>query len=309
MKVEEINPIVRLQDDHVFGEVMAQEDICLMFLQEVVPELNIKKIVNVHAQEKVKLKRKERGGVFDIYAEDANGRRFDIEMQVLPQHYLIKRANFYLSLLDFVNRPAGKGSYEQINDVISIFVCMFDPFDQDQRMYSFRMYDPKLKMELDPNRRLIFLNSKGKHGKISPGLTAYLQAVNGQVDGQTPLVNRIRQQLVDISNDPEEARYIMREDERRQMYKEYYKEEGLKEGRTKGLAEGHAEGLAEGRAKGHEEGLAKGKEEERSKNIKSFIKFSKAQQMTFDQIMSGLTQMYGDSISKEDLEKIVAQVK
>ena len=68
---------------------------------------------------------------------------------MVPEDYLINRANFYLSLLDFAKRPAGP-NYDEIKDVIVIFVCMFDPFDRDQKMYHFRMYDPKLKMELTP---------------------------------------------------------------------------------------------------------------------------------------------------------------
>lgn len=78
------------------------------------------------------------GGVFDIYALDNQGRRYDIEVQVVPEDYLINRANFYFSLLNFAKRPAGP-KYDEIKDVIVIFVCMFDPFDRDQKMYHFRM--------------------------------------------------------------------------------------------------------------------------------------------------------------------------
>ena len=59
-----------LSNDLVFGKVMANKEICKLFLQAVLPEMEIEKIEMAQPQERVKDFRDEHGGVFDIYALD-----------------------------------------------------------------------------------------------------------------------------------------------------------------------------------------------------------------------------------------------
>ena len=289
-----------LSNDLVFGKVMANKETCKLFLQAVLPEMEIEKIEMAQPQERVKDFRDEHGGVFDIYALDNQGRHYDIEVQVVPEDYLINRANFYLSLLDFAKRPAGP-KYDEIKDVIVIFVCMFDPFDRDQKMYHFRMYDPKLKMELTPNRRLVFLNCMGTKGKVNASVQGYIQAMNGDLSSNEPLVQAVRNDLEVISRDRIEAVRIMDIAEKAKIREEYYKkryrEEGLKEGRAVGLQEGLQEGLKKGKKEGEEIGRQK----ERERYLINAIQNLKAKEIDFETAKDNIEIIFGQDFEEKQI--------
>ena len=150
----------------------------------------------------------------------------DIEVQVMPEDFLINRANFYLSLLDFAKRPTGE-NYDKIKDVIVIFVCMFDPFNENQKLYHFRMYDPKLNMELSPNRRILFLNCKGTKGRVNASVQGYIVAMNGDLSSTEPLVQSVKNDLEKISHNRIEVAKIMELKEKERVRAQYYKKEGI----------------------------------------------------------------------------------
>ena len=211
---------------------------------------------------------------------------------MVPEDYLINRANFYLSLLDFAKRPAGP-NYDEIKDVIVIFVCMFDPFDRDQKMYHFRMYDPKLKMELTPNRRLVFLNCMGTKGEVNASVQSYIQAMNGDLSSNEPLVQAVRNDLEVISRDRIEAVRIMDIAEKAKIREEYYKkryrEEGLKEGRAAGLQEGLQEGEEIGRQK------------ERERYLFNAIQNLKAKGIDFETAKDNILIIFGQDFEEKQI--------
>ena len=215
---------------------------------------------------------------------------------MVPEDYLINRANFYFSLLNFAKRPAGP-KYDEIKDVIVIFVCMFDPFDRDQKMYHFRMYDPKLKMELTPNRRLVFLNCMGTKGEVNASVQGYIQAMNGDLSSNEPLVQAVRNDLEVISRDRIEAVRIMDIAEKAKIREEYYK----KRYREEGLKEGRAVGLQEGLKKGKKEGEEIGRQKERERYLINAIQNLKAKEIDFETAKDNIEIIFGQDFEEKQI--------
>lgn len=69
-----------LSNDYLFNRVMQQKHALLPTLQRLVPELAIKKLVHITTQHSFKATYDSRGFRLDIFAEDQNGRRLDLEM-------------------------------------------------------------------------------------------------------------------------------------------------------------------------------------------------------------------------------------
>lgn len=69
---------IGITDDFMFFAVMSDEQICTRLLQELLPELKIKK-VTTKAQSQIKGGREDKAIRLDIQAFDEQGRIYDIE--------------------------------------------------------------------------------------------------------------------------------------------------------------------------------------------------------------------------------------
>lgn len=106
---------------------MQQKHALLPTLQRLVPELAIKKLVHITTQHSFKATYDSRGFRLDIFAEDQNGRRLDLEMQVINHHDLLKRAACYQAMM--IDEQLEEGDfYQRLWPVYVIFITMFDPF-------------------------------------------------------------------------------------------------------------------------------------------------------------------------------------
>lgn len=70
----------RITDDLVFGHVMSNKKNCLELFQRMFPELHLKK-VNVITQYDGNIGLEAKNIRLDVWAEDDQGRVYDIEMQ------------------------------------------------------------------------------------------------------------------------------------------------------------------------------------------------------------------------------------
>ena len=174
---------------------------------------------------------------------------------------------------------------------------MFDPFDRDQKMYHFRMYDPKLKMELTPNRRLVFLNCMGTKGEVNASVQGYIQAMNGDLSSNEPLVQAVRNDLEVISRDRIEAVRIMDIAEKAKIREEYYK----KRYREEGLKEGRAVGLQEGLKKGKKEGEEIGRQKERERYLINAIQNLKDKGIDFETAKDNILIIFGQDFEEKQI--------
>lgn len=171
-----------ITSDVVFGHVMSKPENCLRLLQLVVPELNIQKVHDVHKQHVIDEGLKEKSVRLDIYAQDDQGRLFDIEMQVVRQQDIGKRIRYYQAQMDKDSLSRGKHYYD-LNDSYIIFLCPYDPFYHGRSRYEFSIREDHYHdIKLETGSHLIFLNSKGKDCNQNKGLQQFFDFMNGIIN-------------------------------------------------------------------------------------------------------------------------------
>ena len=164
---------------------------------------------------------------------------------------LPRRARYYQGMIDM--DLLGKGVYyDDLRQTYIIFICTFDLFGLDERIYTFRnrcVEQPEI--ELGDGTTKIFLNAKGLKGNVDEELEDFLQYVDGK-----EARSRFAQEMA------QEVERVKRQDEMRRefvtLYMEYQKHhrEGVAKGIEQGRREGRREGREEGRTEGRQLGIA-----------------------------------------------------
>lgn len=230
-----------IKDNFMFGAVMSVEENCKGFL-EMVLGFPIARVVV--SKEKSMIYHLEYKGVrLDIYAQDANHTHYNVEMQVRRKKALGKRSRYYHSRIVMEALERGE-DYEGIPFTFVIFVCDFDPFDQELYCYTFKNVcseNPDVKLE--DGSCTIFLNTKGKNdAEVPPELVRFLKFVTAGLeeserDFQDELVRRFQKTIREIKTDREMG-------ERYMIFEEMLREE-KQEGRFEATQESVLEFLKE----------------------------------------------------------------
>ena len=149
-----------IRDAFMFAAVMSDPEICRRVLELA---LGIP-ISEVHIQtEKTMAYHSEYHGVrLDVYADDAEKRRFNVEMQVTLQKFLPKRSRYYHDQIDMDALLAGD-SYENLPDTYVIFICDFDPFGDGLYRYSTGMVCEETGKSVSDGVRTVYLNAHGRN--------------------------------------------------------------------------------------------------------------------------------------------------
>ena len=225
-----------IQDDFIFQHVMRNPEICTHFLEELLG-LKIKKITYMQLEQTVELRLASKGVRFDLYVEDEHGTAYDVEMQTTNSAgTLAKRTRYYQSAID-ANALKRGDDYASLKNAFIIFVCTFDPFDENRYIYTFRNRCVESEgLELNDGATKIFLNVKGVAGNLSDDIRNFLLYVGGKnVGGQ--FVERVATEVVKVK----------RQDILRVEYMKLYAEimdarrEGIREGESKGIRKGYFE--------------------------------------------------------------------
>ena len=154
-----------IRDAFMFAAVMSDPEICRRVLELA---LGIP-ISEVHIQtEKTMAYHSEYHGVrLDVYADDAEKRRFNVEMQVTLQKFLPKRSRYYHDQIDMDALLAGD-SYENLPDTYVIFICDFDPFGDGLYRYSTGMVCEETGKSVSDGVKTIYLNVHGRNREDIP---------------------------------------------------------------------------------------------------------------------------------------------
>ena len=104
---------------------------------------------------------------------------------------LPKRTRYYQASLDM--DLLGKGqNFDKLNDTYIIFICAFDLFDEGRYIYTFKSQcQESPDLEMGNGATVVFVNSLGSKGNISPMAKNFLAYVNNQTvsDGFTEEVD------------------------------------------------------------------------------------------------------------------------
>ena len=177
-----IKPIEKLTivDDFMFGAVMSYPQYCKPLL-EMILGVKIRKIEYPELQKAIDKRYDSKSVRLDVYVEDADGTIYDIEIQTTDKKNLPKRTRYYQDMIDLHILEKG-ADYTKLRKSFIIFICTYDPFGKGRYVYRFEnrcLEDSTL--ALGDGTTKIFLNTKGRRGRISPELKALLHYMDSLV--------------------------------------------------------------------------------------------------------------------------------
>ena len=236
-----------IKDCFMFGAVMTEPENCRLLLERTL-QIPIREVI-VSKEKSIIYNPEYKGVRLDVYAHDENNTRYDVEMQVLSEADIERRARYYHSQIDMDILLAGE-KYKNLPNVYVIFVCDFDPFGEGKYKYTFlNTCEEVPNLKMDDGNVTIFLSTKGQnHDEVPETLIKFLEYVGDDLeeskkDYSDPFVARLQQSVQYVKKSREmEARYmqlkLMLEDEREKGFIE-----GEKHGRALGKALGKAESV------------------------------------------------------------------
>ena len=176
-KFQELN----LSDDFLFPAALEDPITCRLVLEciieEKIGELEVKVEYTKKYNSEFKYIR------LDVYAKDSVTKlSYNLEMQNKDEHNLPLRSRYYQSQIDIGNLKPGE-DYRNLKPVYVIFICNFDPFDQELYRYTFSMQCEERGFILNDGAKRIFLSTKGKNESEVPTLLLdFLGYLNDSTD-------------------------------------------------------------------------------------------------------------------------------
>ena len=191
---------------------------------------------------------------------------------------LAKRARLYQAHMDINQLQRGQ-FYTRLRPSFVIFICTFDPFDEDRYLYSFRNVCRETGAELGDEAYKLFFNTAGTRGEISDSLREILRYMN---DGTRGEISDSLREILRYMNDPknypveqtglplirsidEAVGEAKMSDEWRHAYMIYQVHQ--QDAELRGIAIGEERGIAIGEERGEKRGIAIGEERGEKRNM------------------------------------------
>lgn len=195
-----------LSDNFMFGEVMTNPEVCKMFLEEVLQK-KIARIEFVNREQTITNVPGMHGIRLDVYAEDEEDTRYNVEMQAKWSRYkadLEPRARFYQSGIDRLFLTSG-GDYENLPNSYIIFICDYDYFKRGLACYE-RVSSIKDCPEItyDDGTHVMFFNTHYKTPNVSKDVREFLDYIrtnDDQVVYEGELARRARELVWKVRSD------------------------------------------------------------------------------------------------------------
>ena len=222
-----------IQDDFIFQHVMRNSEICKHFLEKLL-DFKIRRLDYLQLEKTFEPHLRSKGVRFDLYVEDEHGIAYDVEMQTTEPRpgALAKRTRYYQSAID-TNALQRGDDYSKLKNSFIIFVCTFDPFDENRCIYTFRNRCVESEgLELNDGATKIFLNVNGMFGNVDDDIKNFLLYIGGK----TPVGNFVKRVALEVDK-------VKRQEVTRVEYMKLFAD--MMDVRREGRAEGRAEGRVE----------------------------------------------------------------
>lgn len=203
-----------IQNDFMFKKVMQCKRICMRLISEIM-QVPVRDIVYLETEKTIDVYCDSKGVRLDVLVADDNNTHYNIEMQVkdiigsyTKEQVLPKRTRYYQSAIDMDMLQKGE-DYDKLPPLVLIFICAFDLFKEERYMYSFKSRClENLELELKNGVSVLFLNTLGKRGEVSPLLKNFLQYVNDHVP-KDDFTHEIEGEVIRLKHDKEARREFM----------------------------------------------------------------------------------------------------
>lgn len=224
---------LNLTNAFLFAAAMSDPEVLRITL-EVLLGRKVKK-VTVHAEHSLIFSSESRNLRLDIYA-DGEEDSYNVEMQGEDEGNLPKRSRYHQAEMDVLSLKPGE-DFNDLKPNIVVFICNFDPFEDEQYQYTFENICHETGKPLGDETWKIFFNIKGKVTGDTPkevvNLLKYMADTTDECERSLAdeNVSRIHKHVTALKRSREWERKYMRFDEL------------LKKEKKAGYAEGHAEML------------------------------------------------------------------
>ena len=251
---------VALENNFMFTTVMKNKKACIKLLEAIFGDehriADIRYARHPEAEKSILSDPMRRGVRLDVYFDDGKT-VYDIELQRTSITDLAQRARLYSSSMDIAMLDKGEG-FGSIRTSYVIFLCTFDPFAKDEKVYRFStMCEDVQGLPLGDRRYIMFLNSRGSKGVSNLDMDELFRYLNGGVEA---IGMETRSGLVTVLD-----KYVQKYNRDDDWRKEYMKLEFLlKDKYDEGRTAGEAEGISIGEAKG----ISIGEANERNRMVK-----------------------------------------
>ena len=230
-----------LSNDFLFKHVMLRKRICKHILEELL-HTKIADITYLEAEQTLDVYPDSHGIRLDVRIADDTDTHYNLEMQVknpvsrTGEFQLPKRTRYYQAMLDTDMLQKGQ-DYDELSPTYIIFFCLFDFFEDSQRIYTFKRRSlENIEIELADEVAIMFLNTLGTKGDVSPDIQSLFDYINNNTVTSN-FTREVADTITEIKNDKKV----------RDSYMTY--EMRIKDIREESLAEGEAIGIPKGEAK------------------------------------------------------------
>ena len=221
-----------LSNDFLFKHVMLRKRICKHILEELF-HTKIADITYLEAEQTLDVYPDSHGIRLDVRIADDADTHYNLEMQVknpvsrTGKFQLPKRTRYYQAMLDTDMLQKGQ-DYDELSPTYIIFFCLFDFFEDSQRIYTFkRRCLENMEIELADEAAIMFLNTLGTKGDVSPDIQSLFDYINSNTVTSN-FTREVADTITEIKNDKKV----------RDSYMTY--EMRMKDIREESLAEGEA---------------------------------------------------------------------
>lgn len=232
----------------MFDRVMQNESICAAFLETVLG-LKVRRIEYSRIERPVRPYLHSKAIQMDVFVRDSE-RAYDIEMQACPEPNLARRLRYYQGSMDVADLKPGQ-SYRQLLDSYIVFLCLADPFSENEPVYT---VEPACKeaphMPVPTGQTWVVLNAAAWRAAPTESLRNLLEYISKRqtfVASSDPLVASIDGEVSKANRDAawkDEAMGFMTLEHHMLARKEEAEEQAMARGMEQGMARGIAAGEA-----------------------------------------------------------------
>lgn len=224
---------LEFSDRWMFNRVMCDENVCVKMIRAVLG-IEVGSIEYVNAEQSYEPGYESRGVRMDVVAK-ADGRVYDIEMQVAVEPELGRRMRYYQAILD--TSELGKGQrYSCLPESYIVFLCLFDPYDFGSPVYRLdRCCQSEPSLDVGDGSHWLVLNASAWPEASDPELSDLLRyTATGWSDGA--LSCDIDRLVASYNQDQGWVRKVMWFEEELAYRCELEREQGIKQGIEQGAS-------------------------------------------------------------------------
>ena len=151
-----------LMDDAFMAKCFEEDITCTELVISIILDRKDIRVKSVHTQHQLK-NLQGRSAILDIYAEDEDGKVYDIEIQKAKEGATPKRARYYSSLMD-ANITEPGDDFENLRESYVIFITETDVLKNGKAIYHIERYIEEVSERFNDGAHIIYVNGENRDG-------------------------------------------------------------------------------------------------------------------------------------------------